>query len=120
MPRSRHQNKCEGTLFQCHAPEAKQVFLVGTFNEWDPTATPMERCRDGTWRTRVELPAGRYEYKFVVDDCWCCEPGADDTPLTDCVPNPFGTMNRVIDVSDEFTAATQYVLGGAVLAGAGA
>ncbi len=31
------------TSFLCHAPEATTVFLVGTFNDWDPLAIPMER-----------------------------------------------------------------------------
>lgn len=48
----------------------------------------------------MNLSPGRHEFKFVVDGEWCCEPGCngrDQGPK--CVPNPFGTMNRVIEVT---------------------
>jgi 1,4-alpha-glucan branching enzyme len=84
--------------FICPSNGAQGVFLAGSFNDWDPTRTPMERQDDGSWQTELELVPGRYEYKFVVDGAWCCEPGRADAECADCVPNPFGTMNRVIDV----------------------
>lgn len=98
MAKSETMPRSNGLLFECRAPAAKQVFLTGTFNGWDAKAMPMEKTREGTWRVHVELPAGRYEYKFVVDDCWCCEPGGDERASCECVPNDFGTMNRVIEV----------------------
>ncbi len=86
------------TRFACHAPEAREVFLAGTFNDWDAVAEPMKRQEDGSWQVELELAPGRYEYKFVVDSVWCCEPGRDDAAVEGCVPNPLGTMNRVIEV----------------------
>jgi 5'-AMP-activated protein kinase regulatory beta subunit len=53
---------------------------------------------DGSWRVELELAPGRYEYKFIVDGAWCCEPGHADADCADCVPNACGTMNRVIEV----------------------
>ena len=55
---------------------------------------------DGTWAITLDLPPGRYEYKFVVDGQWCCEPGCDGTnrDCPKCVPNAFGTMNRFVEV----------------------
>ncbi len=92
---------CCKTSFACAAPEAQSVFLAGTFNGWDPKNTSMERQDDGTWRTSFELNAGRHEYKFVVDGVWCCEPGNEDGLAGEgCVPNPFGTMNRIVEVQD--------------------
>lgn len=89
-----------GAEFACSAPHAGIVFLAGTFNGWDPTATPLTRRADGTWAVALDLPPGRYEYKFVVDGRWCCEPGCEEPAAgcPDCVPNPFGTMNRVLEV----------------------
>ena len=93
---SRDKNE---TVFSCHAPEAKTVFLAGSFNEWNREATPMQRQEGGGWSISLKLPTGRYEYKFVVDGDWCCEPGRDDTgSCPHCVPNPFGTMNRFVEV----------------------
>ncbi|HJT70838.1 MAG TPA: glycogen-binding domain-containing protein [Terriglobales bacterium] len=91
------------TSFNCHAPEANEVFLVGTFNNWDPLATRMERGTDGNWRTTVHLPPGRYEYKFVVDGRWYCESDQESDRKSelrqDSVPNPFGTSNYIIEVT---------------------
>lgn len=98
MPKSVSKKTGDGAVFQCRVPHAEAVFLAGTFNDWDPEATPMERAVDGTWSARLELPPGRYEYKFVVDGCWCCDADDDEESLRDCVPNPFGSMNRVVDV----------------------
>ena len=82
--------------FRCDAPAAVQVFLAGTFNGWNPAVTPMRRQPDGSWQVALKLPRGRHEFRFVVDGQWCCEPGRDDP--ADCVPNSFGTMNRVARV----------------------
>lgn len=89
-----------GTEFTCHAPDAGAAFVAGTFNDWNPTATPMTRDADGTWAVALDLPPGRYEYKFVVDGAWCCEPGCETAHhgCPKCVANPFGTMNRVVEV----------------------
>jgi 1,4-alpha-glucan branching enzyme len=89
-----------GTPFSCHAPHAGVVCVAGTFNGWEPAATPLTRRADGTWAVTLDLPPGRYEYKFVVDGRWCCEPGCEEPAPTcsHCVPNPFGTMNRVVEV----------------------
>jgi hypothetical protein len=35
-----------------------------------------------------------------VNGQWYCEPGRDDANIEcECVSNPFGTMNRVLDVA---------------------
>jgi hypothetical protein len=49
----------------------------------------------------VALPPGRYEFKFVVDGAWCCEPGCEGPHhgCPKCVPNSSGTMNRLIEVT---------------------
>lgn len=87
------------TLFACHAPDAKQVFLAGTFNEWNPDATALSKGNDGTWTVNLKLPVGRYEFKFLVDGQWCCEANCHtDAECPHCVPNDFGTMNRVCEV----------------------
>ena len=44
-------------------------------------------------RSNVDLPPGDYEYRFVVDGCWCSDPEAKET-----APNPFGDHNAVLRV----------------------
>ena len=90
----------EETFFCYVAPDARGVFLAGTFNDWDPAATPMLRDDGGRWTLFLDLAPGTYEYKFVVDDAWCCEPGCCEAREGGraCVPNAFGTMNGTVTV----------------------
>lgn len=88
--------------FSLEAPEREQVFLAGTFNDWDPDSLPMTRNDDGCWSVSLELPPGEYEYKFVADGEWCCEPEAGAAPFEcECVENSFGTRNLRVHVSGE-------------------
>jgi 1,4-alpha-glucan branching enzyme len=63
--------------FFCHAPNAKQVCLAGDFNEWQPTANPMQRMPDGCWMASLELTHGHHEYLFLVDDRPVLDPRAN-------------------------------------------
>jgi 5'-AMP-activated protein kinase regulatory beta subunit len=85
----------------CYAPEAQQVFVAGTFSEWRPDAMPLVQDKAGNWRGSLKFPVGHHEFKFIVDCQWCCEPGCEpeDRDCPKCVPNEFGTMNRVLEVS---------------------
>jgi hypothetical protein len=42
----------------------------GTFNNWNPTATPLLFVGGTEWSKELSLPPGRYEYRFVVDGKW--------------------------------------------------
>ena len=53
--------------FICAAPEAKQVFLTGDFNDWDPNAHPMHQQPDGNWLIQVPLNHGHHHYRFLID-----------------------------------------------------
>ena len=88
------------TTFKCEAPDAKAVFVAGDFNGWSTTATRLDRLGDEQFSASVDLPPGRYQYKFLVDGMWCCKPGCNlPAPgCGHCLPNPYGTMNRMIDV----------------------
>ncbi|WP_417850224.1 glycogen-binding domain-containing protein [Thalassoglobus sp.] len=85
--------------FQCFAAEAQEVFLAGTFNDWQPNATPMKKDDDGIWSIKLKLSQGHHEYKFVVDGEWCClalDQQSHDCP--NCVPNELGSLNQFVDV----------------------
>jgi 1,4-alpha-glucan branching enzyme len=77
-------------------PGATEVGVAGSFNGWQPAATPMERLGIGCGQRKVDLylKPGRYEYRFVADGNWTDDPfgGA-------FVANPFGTRNSVLVVS---------------------
>ncbi|UCD72425.1 MAG: hypothetical protein JSW70_02265, partial [Syntrophobacterales bacterium] len=42
----------------------------GDFNSWDVSILPMKKGSQGTWKNTVDLPPGRYEYRFWVDGIW--------------------------------------------------
>lgn len=89
--------------FSCKAPAtAKSVFVAGTFNDWNASATPLSFSpKEGHWTCELQLDPGDYQFKFVVDGEWGCEPGCEHeyTGCSKCVPNEFGTMNRVLKVN---------------------
>ncbi len=81
-------------IFEYYAPQAEKVQLAGDFNSWDPSQTLLKKDRDGRWKATLTLPAGRYEYRFLIDGGW-----QNDQKPVECVPNPFGTWNCVLEIS---------------------
>ena len=77
--------------FTVMAPAAKEVFLVGDFNDWQTEGFQMRKFKDGVCRKKVALKPGRYEYLFLVDGDWWTDPQNDAR-----CPNPFGMENSVI------------------------
>lgn len=75
------------------APEAQQVYLAGSFNDWEPTAARMSLSQDGRWTATLALAPGEYQYRFVVDGEWCDDPECDER----CA-NAFGGENCVLRV----------------------
>lgn len=85
--------KKKRVTFRLEAPEARQVFVAGTFNEWEPEARALKRSKAGVWSTWMNLEPGRYEYLFVVDGEW-----RQDPECPDCEPNEFDSANSVVEV----------------------
>jgi PAS domain S-box-containing protein len=81
--------------FRLTTPNARQVSLVGDFNDWGLQVNPMQKGSDGLWETTLILPVGRYEFKFRVDGKWR-ESRADEFT----VPNEFGSLNNVVVVGE--------------------
>ena len=75
-------------------PEAKTVFVAGSFNGWNPARTPLTRVSDGRWVGELTGISGRHEYLFVVDGQWVPDPNAKES-----VQNPFGGRNSVLVAS---------------------
>ncbi|MDF1556388.1 MAG: glycogen-binding domain-containing protein [Deferrisomatales bacterium] len=80
--------------FEITATPGSEVCVAGSFNGWDPTATPLtDKGSNGLYRRAVLLPPGRYEYKFVVNGTWCVDPDC-----TDWQANELGSLNSVLEV----------------------
>ena len=66
----------DGVEFTYENPGAGSVSLVGDFNSWSTTATPMTKDDEGVWRVIVSMAPGTYEYKYVVNGSeWTTDPG---------------------------------------------
>jgi hypothetical protein len=78
--------------FVLFAPDAQQVAVAGTFNQWDAGATPLVRAgTPGVWTATVTLPAGNHQYAFVVDGArWVPDPAAP------AVDDGFGRRNSIL------------------------
>ena len=76
------------------APRAASVALVGDFNDWDPSRTPLRAAATGVWSVNVPLERGQHQYAFVVDGRdWQPDPAAPKA-----VADDFGSPNSVITV----------------------
>jgi hypothetical protein len=81
--------------FVLRAPGATRVSVVGDFNNWDASSTPMEHSGSGDlWVLSLRLPRGVHLYSFVLDGAeWRPDPSA---PLA--ADDSFGGHNSVIVV----------------------
>lgn len=89
MPRISKSSKA--TEFKLFAPQAKKVYLAGSFNSWTNLST--KKDSKGNWSVKMSLKPGRYEYKFIVDGSWMNDP--KNSQLT---WNSLGSQNSLIDV----------------------
>jgi 1,4-alpha-glucan branching enzyme len=76
---------------------AESLSLVGDFNDWDMTATPMQRQADGSWQVKLDLENNRhYHYRYLMNGYeWHNDWAADEYAA-----NPYGADNSVVVLSD--------------------
>ncbi len=81
--------------FEFAAPQAEDVVLVGTFNDWGEREMRLQRSgATGLWTLTIPLSPGEHEYLFVVDGTeWVPDPSAHAQ-----VDDGFGQTNSVIVV----------------------
>ncbi len=81
-------------VFSVLAPDAKEVHITGDFNHWKlDNATRMEQD-NGAWRKKLNLSAGKYHYRFVIDGKWVEDA---NNPIREV--NPYGSMDSLIEVA---------------------
>lgn len=89
--KSKHgQNK--EICFEICAEPACNVCMAGSFNNWQPQELK-DDGNTGRYTAIVTLPAGRHEYKFIINDAWL-----HDLNNPDMVVNEFGSLNSVVEV----------------------
>ena len=86
---------CKVTFYTAPELEAERVVLVGDFNEWSESATPMKALKDGRFKVTVDLPRDHtYQFRYLIDGSeW-----HNDWEADQYVPNPFSGDNSVVEV----------------------
>lgn len=74
---------------------ANTVHLVGDFNDWNRSVTPMKRQKNGSYTATLFLRQNaEYEFRFLLDGLsWENDPQADKF-----AQNPYGSENSVVVV----------------------
>jgi 1,4-alpha-glucan branching enzyme len=92
------RGKVQVTFAMPELEGVQQLHLVGDFNNWSVTETPLACGPDGTWSVTLTLEGGRkYEYRYYADgQVWHNDWAADAY-----APNTFGSENSVVDLAAE-------------------
>lgn len=81
-------------VFSVMAADAREVFLVGDFNNWQADDSGrMSKNGDGSWHKRLSLNSGVHRYRFVIDGKWRDDP---NNPRREV--NPYGEMDSLLEV----------------------
>jgi len=61
------KNVCRVTFALPKEIKAETATLVGEFNSWDGTATPLKKVK-GVWKATLELEEGKeFQYRYLVN-----------------------------------------------------
>jgi len=73
--------------------EAENLALVGDFNGWDETATPMKKAKDGTFSVSVDMEIGfEQQFRYLADgQTWLNDEAADKYVISS-----LGSENSVV------------------------
>lgn len=101
-----HKRMCRVTFLipQKIGKNAEKAHVVGEFNSWTHSATPMKKLKNGAFVATIELPIGReYQFRYFIDNnIWINDSDADRFE-----PTPFGdSENCVITTYDNIHIET--------------
>ena len=89
------KNVCKVTfrLPRIAATGAKNVCIVGDFNNWNIYANPMKKLRNGNYTISLELEPGReYQFRYFVDESkW-----ENDWSADKYVKSPYGDSDNSV------------------------
>lgn len=61
-------------LFYYKNAEARNVYILGDFNNWNPYSDRMRKNKSGLWEIEMNIPPGAYSYSFIVDGTYRKDP----------------------------------------------
>jgi len=83
----------QSVTFKFDQPSESPVFLVGDFNDWNPTSSKMRKTRNNSWSLKVDLKPGEHQYRYYCDGRWYNDHRADKY-----LPNNIDGDNSVVVV----------------------
>jgi 1,4-alpha-glucan branching enzyme len=88
-------NTCRVTFRHVPVETAESVHLVSDLDNWDTTARPMTRRKDGSFSTSLVLRSGtQVQFRYLVDgETWINDDQADEF-----VNNDYGEADGVVIV----------------------
>jgi serine protease AprX len=94
IPLSPHIGSQEITFYY-YDPVAKDVAIVGSFNDWQTKDCQMVQIRPGLWEGVLDMPRrGRHRYKFLIDRArWINDP---ENPFR--IEDGFGGFDSLITI----------------------
>lgn len=81
--------------FTVPAEEAKNVAVVGDFNNWNPSESLLKKLKNGTFKGTFNLPKeNTYEFRYIIDGEYVNEAEADRYQWNDYA----GSENAVLEL----------------------
>ena len=79
-----------------HAAEgAKEVKLLGDFNNWSPSTAPKMKASKTEYKAVLELETGReYQFRYLIDEAYW----ENDHQADNYVPSPYGGIDNSVVV----------------------
>lgn len=88
------KTKKRRVTFRIETDPDSEVFVTGSFNDWNPTGKKLQDKRGtGEYARTLLLPEGRHEYKFVVNGVWQMDPQNPNWTV-----NEHGSLNNILTV----------------------
>jgi 1,4-alpha-glucan branching enzyme len=93
-------NKYSVTFSMNALPGVTELHLVGDFNEWSQTSTPLKLEADGVWSVKLTLDANKeYQYRFLDNKGDWHNDWAPDA----YVRNTYGSDNSLVSLVNGMT-----------------
>ena len=72
---------------------ASTAYIVGEFNDWNSSSTPMKKLKTGAFTTTLNLEKGKeYQFRYLLDSkTW-----ENDADADKYVPTPFGDCENSV------------------------
>lgn len=80
--------------FSIPAEDAKEVAVVGSFNDWNTEATTLKKLKNGTFKGILNLEKDNsYEFRYLVDGAYVNDEQADAYAWNDYASAENGVLN---------------------------